>query len=544
MAKEKEATQAETKAETKDEIKNIVKITDAGPCKKKISVEVPPEKISKALDEQYEDLRKNALVPGFRKGRAPRRLLEKRFGKESTEQVKLKLLIDASDKAMKDNNIEAIGEPILDHDKIELPEKGSLKFEFEIETRPEFKLPELQGLPVEKPKLEVSDEQVELEVTELQKRMGTWKPKDGKIALDDQIVADVTLKADGETEKILNSEIYIRPRGFAGKVVIDDLDKLLIGAKAGDTKTTETDVPATFFEEKYRGKKVEVEIKINDVKALVPVELNEEFFKRVGIADINELKTNLRQRNEKNLQRQQQDAMRQEVRNYLLGKITLDLPADVVADQSSHILQRQYTRMLLQGAKAEDIKKQMEQLKASSEEQARESLKAFFIMDAVAKKFGIEATDEEINGYIAQAAMYRQVRPEKLREQMSRDGSLAEAAMEIREIKCIDKILETAKITEVAPEKLAAKQKKAEEKPVKKAEKAEKKEAEEKPVKKEEKKAEKAEKKVEKAEKKAEKAEKAVDKAVKAEKKVEKTEKKPEKSVKKSTPTKKSDKKK
>ena len=118
MAKEKEATQAETKAETKDEIKNIVKITDAGPCKKKISVEVPPEKISKALDEQYEDLRKNALVPGFRKGRAPRRLLEKRFGKESTEQVKLKLLIDASDKAMKDNNIEAIGEPILDHDKI------------------------------------------------------------------------------------------------------------------------------------------------------------------------------------------------------------------------------------------------------------------------------------------------------------------------------------------------------------------------------------------------------------------------------------------
>ncbi|MGD0785315.1 MAG: trigger factor [Sedimentisphaerales bacterium] len=542
MAKEKEAPQAETK----EEIKNIVSIADSGPCKKKISVEIPPEKISKALDEQYEDLRKNALVPGFRKGRAPRRLLEKRFGKESTEQVKLKLLIDASDKAMKDNNIEAIGEPILDHDKIELPEKGSLKFEFEIETRPEFKLPELQGLPVEKPKLEVSDEQVELEVKELQKRMGTWKPKDGKIALDDQIVADVTLKADGESEKISNSEIYIRPRGFAGKVVIDDLDKLLIGAKAGDTKTTETDVPATFFEEKYRGKKVEVEIKINDVKALVPVELNEEFFKRVGIADINELKTNLRQRNEKNLQRQQQDAMRQEVRNYLLGKITLDLPADVVADQSSHILQRQYTRMLLQGAKAEDIKKQMEQLKASSEEQARESLKAFFIMDAVAKKFGIEATDEEINGYIAQAAMYRQVRPEKLREQMSRDGSLAEAAMEIREIKCIDKILETAKITEVAPEKLAAKHEAAHKhehaaggepgRTTKKHEKkaapstssgqakAEKKAASGEPGR--------TEKKVEKPAKKTASGEPG------------RTEKKPEKSVKKSTPTKKSDKKK
>ena len=284
MAKEKKEPQAETETKIKE---NIVKITEAGPCKKKVSIEIPPEKISKALDEQYEDLRKNALVSGFRKGRAPRRLLEKRYGKESTLQVKLKLLMDASEAALKDNNVEAIGEPNIEHEKVELPEKGPMKFEFEIETRPDFTLPQLEGIEVEKPKLEVTDEHVQQDVLELQKRMGTWRPKDGKIALDDQIVADVTLKADGESEKIANSEIYIRPRGFAGKVVIDDLDKLLVGAKAGDTKTTTVDVPPTFFEEKYRGKKVQVEIKINDVKALVPVELNEEFFKRVGIADIN-----------------------------------------------------------------------------------------------------------------------------------------------------------------------------------------------------------------------------------------------------------------
>jgi FKBP-type peptidyl-prolyl cis-trans isomerase (trigger factor) len=124
-------------------------------------------------------------------------------------------------------------------------------------------------------------------------------------------------------------------------------------------------------------------------------------------------------------------------------------------------------------------------LKTSSDQQAKESLRAFFVMDAVAKKLGIEATQEEINGYIAQAAMYRQVRPEKLREQMARDGSLAEAALEIREIKCIDKILETAKISEVAPEKLAAKSKKSEAPAEKKT--APKKEAEKKPAKKAEK---------------------------------------------------------
>ncbi|MFA5293769.1 MAG: trigger factor [Phycisphaerae bacterium] len=498
MAKETKPTETETK----DEIKNAVSIADAGPCKKKISVEIPAEKITKVLDEQYDQFRRDALVPGFRKGRAPRRLLEKRFGKDVTEQVKLKLLAEASEAAIKDNNLESLGEPNIEHEKVELPATGPMKFEFEIEVRPAIDLPVLEGIPVEKPKLEVTKDSIDSEILELQKRLGTWKPKDGKIAVDDQIIADVVLKPEGgETEKIANSEIHVHPRGFVGKVVVEDLDKLLVGAKSGDVKTTTTEVPATFFDEKYRGKKVEVEIKISDVKQLIPIELNEDFFKRIGIANEEELRNTLTRRNEQNLERQARDAMRQEIRNYLNEKVSFDLPMDIVADQSRSILQRQYTRLLLQGLKAEDVQTQMEELKASSQEQAQEQLRAFFVMDTVAKKLGIEATEEEINGYIAQAAMYRQVRPEKLREQMSRDGSLAEAALEIREIKCLDKILESAKVTEVAPEKLAAKHKKAEIKPVKKA--AEKKEPE---------KTEKAEKhEPKKAEKKTEKPEKKVE---------------------------------
>ncbi|MEN6386981.1 MAG: trigger factor [Phycisphaerales bacterium] len=497
MAKETEANQTETK----DEIKNIVEISDTGPCKKKIAIEIPAEKITKAVDEQYEQLRKDAIIPGFRKGRAPRRLLEKRFGKESSEQIKLKLMMDASEAAIKDNNINSIGDPNIEHEKVELPEKGSMKFEFEIEVRPEFELPALEGIEVEKPKIEVNDELINKEIDELRKRVGTFKPKEGKIALEDNVIADVVLRPEGgEMEVVKNTEIHVHERGFVAKVFVEGLDKVLVGAKTGDTKTTSTDVPATFFDEKYRGKKVEVEIKVNDVKQLEPAEMNEEFFKRIGVANVDELKKTLRERNEKNIERQQKEVMRQEVRDYLNDKVDFELPMDVVADQSRNILQRQYTRMLLQGQKADEVAKQMEELKAASDQQAQLQLKAFFVMDAVAKKLNIEATEEEINGYIAQAAMYRQMRPEKLREQMARDGSIAEAAMEIRELKCIDKILETAKVTETEPKKIEEKQKKAAEKaaakakPVKKAEKAEKSEESEKPEKKSAKKADKEEK--------------------------------------------------
>lgn len=467
MAKENDTTQEKT--ETKDEIKNIVNITDAGPCKKKISIEIPHDKISKVLDEQYKELGTSTVVPGFRKGRAPRRLLEKRFGKEIGEQTKLKLLADAGQAAIKDNVPDALGDPDIDYEKIELPAEGSLKFDFEIEVRPQFELPALEGIPVEKPKLEVIDDAVEQEIAELAKRLGVWKPKDGKVAAEDQIIADVVLKPqDGESEKMGNTEIYARHRGIVGKVPVDNLDELLVGAKAGDVKTAATEVAATFFDEHYRGKKVDVEIKINEVKELEPAKLDENFFKRFGAANKDELEKLIRQRSQADIERHQKEAMRQSVRKFLLEKVDFQLPADIAADQSKELLQRQYTRLLMQGVKTEDIQKQMDQLKAASVEQAEEQLKTFFIMDAVAKKLGIQTTEEEINGYIAQAAMYRQVRPETLRHQMSRDGSLAQVALEIREIKCIDKILETAKITEVEPEKMAEKAKKAEVKPVKK----------------------------------------------------------------------------
>jgi trigger factor len=210
-------------------LKNTVKIEEAGPCKKKVSIEIPEETIKNATDEQYNNLRKEALVPGFRKGRAPRRLLEKRFSKETTEQIKLKLLAEASDSAIKDNSLDTLGEPDIDFEKIELPTDGPLKFDFEIEVRPEFDLPQLETVPVNKTKLEVTAEQIDREIKQLQRWSGIWAPRErGEVQLDDQIIADVVLKAEGveEEEKLDNIEIYVRQNGFVGAIPVQNLDFL------------------------------------------------------------------------------------------------------------------------------------------------------------------------------------------------------------------------------------------------------------------------------------------------------------------------------
>ena len=440
--------------------KNTVTIEDAGPCKKKVMVEIPEETVKKATDSQYETLRKDAMVPGFRKGRVPRRLLEKRFGKDATEQIKLKLLSDSSDAALKDNKVKSIREPDVDYEKIEIPVSGPMKFEFEVEVRPEFELPSLEAIAINKPKLAVTDEQVSGEIADLQRYTGAWVPKEGgKVAAGDQVIADVVMKTEGveEEEKFNNMEIFARAGGFIAAVPVENLDEVLVGAKAGDVKETSVDVPKTYFKEEYRGKKVNIKIEVKDIKSLRPAEIDEGFLKRFGAESEDDLKEKMRDMLQGKLEQQVRTDMAGQIYKYMLDNTKFDLPLSVVADQAMTLLQRQYTNLLKQGLGKEQLDEHMEQMRAGSEEQAKEQLKTFFIMDKVAEKLGIEVTDEEVNGHVAQIAIQRGQRPERLREDMLRDGTLAQFKLEVREEKCIAKLLETAKITEVEPGKKAYK---------------------------------------------------------------------------------------
>ncbi|MHC4194508.1 MAG: trigger factor [Planctomycetota bacterium] len=442
-------------------LKNIVTIREIGPCKKKVVIEIPEETVKKATDEQYDRLQKEAAVPGFRKGRAPRRLLEKRFGKETKEQIKLKLLADAGDTAIKDNEIKVLRDPDIKYEKVELPDSGTLTFDFEVEVRPEFKLPKLEGIEVTKPKLEVSNKQIDREIEQLQKYAGVWAPRDNdsEVELDDQIIANVILKAEGieEEEKLDNIEIFVRKGGFVGAVPVEKLDKLLIGSRAGDTKKTTVDVPKTYFREEYRAKKVDIQIDIKDIKWLKAAELDKNFLDRLGAEDEKDLREKMRDTLQTRLEQQSRTEMTEQIYKRLLAKTDFDLPLDIVADQANMLLKRQFTNLIQQGLRQEQLTEEMEKLRAGSEEQAREQLKTFFIMDKVAEELKIEVSEEEVNGQIAQLAIQRGQRPERLREEMVRNGTLAQFRLKVREDKCIAKLLESAKIKEVAPKKEAKK---------------------------------------------------------------------------------------
>ena len=415
-----------------------VTIEDIGPCKKRVSIEVPQESIRTAMDQQYSTLRREALVPGFRKGRVPRRLLEKRFGKETADQVKLKLLADASDAALKENKLAILGDPEIDYEHIELPAEGPMKFQFEVEVWPEFELPSLEGIPVTRGKSEVTDEQVDAELMQLRRLSGVWTPRQEGQACqaDDQVVADVVLKVEGVDEAGAGEQRWRSTSGPTDSWRPSPWKSSMSGSpavKPGDSKNTTVEVPKTYFREEYRGKKVDIHMDVKEVKVLQPADLDEGFLKRYDADTEDQLRTKLRE--VLLAQAGGADPFRHgdQITQYLLSNATFDLPLDVVAQQATTVLQRQYVRLLAQGLSRQQIEEHMETLRASSEEQAKEQLKTFFVIDKVCDKLDIKVTEEEVNGHIAQLAIQRGQRPEQLKEQMERDGSLAQFRLEVRQ---------------------------------------------------------------------------------------------------------------
>src|SRR3954471_24344360 len=165
MAENEGAAVAEDQQNTTEEEKPFeypIKVEDAGPATKKVVVETPADRIDTKLQEQFKELRQQAAIPGFRPGHAPQKLIEKRFNQDVREQVRRALISESYEQAVEKNQLQVIGEPEFDNpDAIQLPESGGLSYSFSVEVQPEIKLPDLGNLKIKKPKINVTDENVD-----------------------------------------------------------------------------------------------------------------------------------------------------------------------------------------------------------------------------------------------------------------------------------------------------------------------------------------------------------------------------------------------
>lgn len=428
-----------------------IKVEDAGPGTKKVSIEIPRERIDAKLQEQFKELRQQAAIPGFRVGHAPQKLIEKRFATDVKDQVRRALISESYEQAVEKNQLQVIGEPQFDNpDAIQLPDSGSLSYSFEVEVQPEIKLPELMNLKVKKPKIEVTDENVAQALTNLREQQGTLVPvEDRGVEEKDYLIADVHVKdGDNVVAHQHDAQIVVRPGRLAG-IQVDDLVDKLKGLKAGEKREFKLTAPDTHPNEQIRGKEVTVEVELKDIKRLEPAEINQEFLESLGFQNEQELNDALRQQMVERINYDVQQSMREQVNKYLLDNVQIELPTKLSDRQTDRIVNRRAVDLMMRGVPREQIEANLEKLRGGAKDEAIRELKLFFILQKIAADQNVDVDEAELNGRIALLAAQRGRRPEKMKQEMAKDGSLANLYVQLREQKAIDKILETAELEEV-----------------------------------------------------------------------------------------------
>lgn len=328
----------EEKPSLEDKLKESidVQVEDVGSLRKKLTITIPPETINEQLNEQYGELKREAMVPGFRKGRAPRRLLEKRFGHEVGETITQQLISGGYMAATDKTDLKVLGDPLIwatekgaetqtlmDVQKAieltEIPQEGPLVFSCEVEVQPEFDLPEIDGIELSKPVIEVTDEQIDEQIDRVRGMAGTYETvTDTAVEADDMVIADIKMTC-GETvlKEESDKKLAARPQVVDG-VTLEKLGDVLVGTKPGDTCSIAGEIPDTYAKEEYRGKQADFSFAIKQVQRLSLPDMDEAFFKRLGFENEKELRDWVKNDLESRLDEQVQQHLAGQVRFMLI----------------------------------------------------------------------------------------------------------------------------------------------------------------------------------------------------------------------------------
>lgn len=451
--------------------KNNVKITDIGPCLKKISIEIPADSVNEQVGTSLDTVLGETELPGFRKGRAPKRLVEKRFGTTIRREAKNQLVAQAYTAAIEEHKLRVIGDPTSEMlAKIDIEDGKPLAFDLEVEVLPEFELPALEGIEVKKPVLEVTDEMVQKDVDRLLLNEGRLEPKE-KPGKGDYLTGHaVMVDGEGKTHHDIQDAVVQIPtddkggKGMILGVMVDDFASQLGIPKIGDKATVRTKGPENHETEAIRGKDLTITFEVKRADEIIPATIDE-VAQRYGMSAPDEVKSAVRQRIEQRLQIEQQSLMRQQIAKHLLDSTTMQLPERATAQQAARNLERRRMELMYRGVDQQKIEENMAELRAASGEVAVRELKLFFIMDKAAEKLDVKVSDAEINGRIAQIAAQRGERPEKLRQDIINRNQVGVVFQQVREHKTMDAILAKAKVNEVSVDEFNAAMKAAEGEP-------------------------------------------------------------------------------
>ncbi len=392
----------------------------------KLDVEVDASEFQKAIGESYKTLVKRASIPGFRKGKAPKHILERFVGKEALyEDAFERLFPEVYSQAVIDAGIEPVDEPQV---KIEQMEEGKpLQFEAEVVVKPEVVLGDYDQVAVARANAEVTADEVEKEIDRLLDRYSQLVPVEGPVENGHFATIDFEGFVDEEAFPGGKAENY--PLHIGSGVFVPGFEEGVVGMQKGETRDVQATFPEEYPEESLAGKQATFVTTVKEIKVKEVPELTDDLVKSNKLGEsVEELRSSIENR----LLKDKEEKSKREHENQVLKAVsdmcTVEIPEVMVERKTNEMLQRLVERLQAIGVTLEDYLantgRDMQSLHSEYKEAAAEAVKIDLVVEAVAKKEGIEATEEDIESAIANIAERYAEKPETIRATLMKEDAI------------------------------------------------------------------------------------------------------------------------
>lgn len=420
-----------------------ITVENAGGCKRIIMAEIPAEVVTSKLNEGFRDINKQVQFPGFRKGKAPRNVLEKRFGKEVADDVRQTLADDAVKTAVDEHALKLLGQ-------VEVVEVGDIKtgnpvtLKLEAEVYPEFELPEYKGLELQRPAVKVEEHEIHAQLRGAQMNKGELKSVESASEKGQFIRANV--KVTVGDEQVFSQDRGLLEVGFGWVAGLKPAkaEEQLVGLKKGDTKEMKAKLPEEFGREDLRGKEGVIQLEVDDVLAYEGPGL-EELAKENGFESVDawreEIRGQLMSAKEAELDR----AMEEKALLQVAEKTTMDLPEKFSQRKAAELVQQQAYRMYQQGAAEESIREFLQANRDKGVDEVKSMLKRAFVTDAIARKERLVVTEDEIQREVNRLAEMVGRTPDEVYAQFQQNGTLSGMREELKTSKVLKLLRQKAK---------------------------------------------------------------------------------------------------
>jgi len=427
-------------------------VSDLGARRKEIAVTVPSSAVKNEFVNAYAEVSTQVDIPGFRKGKIPRTVLEKRFGEHVANDVCDRLVSTALHQAAEKEDLPIIGQPEFDLDRSALKDSSEFSFKVKVDLKPVVTMPDYEGVEVNRDIVNVSDEDVDSYVSNLQQRYGKEVDvAEGELQEKDAFNANCTLIVDGN-EIESREDVYVSPvAGWIFGTKCEKLQDELKGKSVGDEFTLSVEIPDTYKTEELRGKSAELKVAITKIRRTELPELNDAFAEQLGLDDLEELKDEVRENIEREKKGSAEAAARQQLTDALVEKTEIEVSENMLAKYKDYVVSRSLQQLQMYGLPAEMIEERKAELEKTADEVALKEIKLDNLLIEIADKERIYVTEKEVSDGLASAAVQQQMDVDKFAQEMQNRQMIGQFRDDLRKQKVIDFLMEKAKVTEVEP---------------------------------------------------------------------------------------------